>query len=272
MAKLSPKARKAAEGMSKEQIGHYTETSRKNLPEHKKAAINFHEGLESLPPEMLQLLDHIFTSHPSVGRGLDSNTVKVLGRSGVKSISQNNPMFKAPIDITSQQLPVLKAAYVKGFIKGALDKDFTQEELPTLLKNAGFEKEAFLPLLLDLASMFGGGLGADWLAGKAVAKGLATKKVRNAAAEFLPGGAKGPVIDPATQNAFNFNVAPKINNWTDRLNHTVEQIGDIHQAKPWISGTAGSVVLPMLTSPITNHMRNAQNVDPNAQYDPQVQG
>lgn len=218
MAKLSPEARKAAEGMSKEQISHYTETNQKGLPE-KKADSNqdeFYKDLHDnigdrdsfkkwrdkitsghysgsrpaahykkaniLTPEIADILHNIFNA-PS-GTGIAEGLLKNLGKGRFGVPTEVSPVptnmhYQQPGFVTMDSpFRTMKTAK-ESYVEGFIKKSF----------EAGLDKEAtlilmekagFAPFLIPLATSLLGGFGAEALGARLAARSLAARTAQKA--------------------------------------------------------------------------------------------
>lgn len=265
MAKLSPKARKAAEGMSEKSIHDYTKTKQKGLPEHVKKS-------NVITPEIADILENILNTKGN--RSLSPELLKSLGRN--KGNSQAQPHIEAIDSIPSNMhhqrfgfaemdsVPHYKAAkesYIKGFVKRSFERGLDIKKTSVLMQKSGFEKEAFLPALLELAATFGGGALADSAAAAAprmlapyLGKQLAAKKLSQGIEEKMLSGTVSP--EEILQHK-SLQPSPVKN----ILNKGVDQVANLRKNHPWLPGTLGSMVAPAVVSPVISQFDQAPQME-----------
>ena len=301
LKKPSPKIKEVAEHISAKGAHDFAATKHTGLPDHvKKSSIDPAELVHSLPPEMIEHLQKIFNA-PKTGTRISPDWMQA------RHIDNNRtPSITQVIPPNYQYKPTIKAAYIQAFIKRAFEEGLDVEGTKNLMEKAGFVKEAFLPFLIDMAAMLGGGLGADYLGGKLALRAATLRRAQaNASRKLttpitrafdedsrLNGAGKAvaskgmlsgkPTVGysgndkgPLEQN-FSAKVTPKINTWEDRGNQMIMSAGQFHQAHPWAAGTVGSMIPMAAVAPLTAHMRGEDQpqgeAPPIAQYTHEMTG
>jgi len=203
-----------------------------------------------ISPDFSSIIEKIFHGRNEIGRGLHPDVLRNLApkAKGLQEYEQYlneiNTQHAMPPQIPQAKLARYRNLYTIGFMKEAIANDVPIEKLGQVMTDAGFVKEAFLPLLIELAGSVGSGMlgyeGVDALAGMA-----ASNAGRYAALRAAGQADKIPLL---ARNQTLTNFAAK-------------------HFKNGRFGTAGGIAAPMLTQPLTDAAANA--VTPKPQQPPQ---